>query len=288
MPETSLVFAQSGFPRPARLRAHCGGRCARERARHAALACLAALGLATLGYLGAGFALQFGGVGLLHDRPGFEGLVWEWSAARPHVGPGLGHGRVGGLGHDRRRRHDWPPTPWHSPICPGPSPRPRSRSSACAAGSRAGPLGCSGLLVGAVIYPARRQLDLGRRLAGQPWAPIWVSGHGLVDAGGAGLVHLLGAAVDVGRYSWFPSAPPRADAAAIRFRCRRIHLPLLALLGVGLLLIGSLAWTIVNPLLAAVYAVTCRASALNGFAGRGRRRAAVAAYTWLVAGSPIR
>lgn len=46
-----------------------------EEARQATLAGLAALALATLGYWACGFALQFGGVGLIHRTGGLEGLI---------------------------------------------------------------------------------------------------------------------------------------------------------------------------------------------------------------------
>ena len=71
-----------------------------ERARRGALAFFTALGLAVIGYVAVGFALQFGGVGLVQNLPGFEGLIWEWSALGP-TGARLGHGRPGGLGPDR-------------------------------------------------------------------------------------------------------------------------------------------------------------------------------------------
>ena len=69
------------------------------RARHAALSALAALGLAVLGYVAAGFALEFGGVGLAHALPGLEGLVWEWSGTvlrAINISLGLGKHRKGG------------------------------------------------------------------------------------------------------------------------------------------------------------------------------------------------
>ena len=59
----------------------------RERARSGAVAFLAALGLAVAGYVITGFALQYGGVGLVHDLPGYDGLIWEWSALGVTWGP---------------------------------------------------------------------------------------------------------------------------------------------------------------------------------------------------------
>ena len=56
------------------------------------------MGLAVIGYVAIGFALQFGGVGLIHERPGFEGLIWEWSALGPMWGPGWGMAGLAGWG----------------------------------------------------------------------------------------------------------------------------------------------------------------------------------------------
>ncbi|MGC8780698.1 MAG: hypothetical protein ACP5UQ_07520, partial [Anaerolineae bacterium] len=68
------------------------------RARHAALSLLAAMGLGLLGYVAVGFALQFGGVGLIHERPGYEALIWEWSALGPMWGAGWGMAGLAGWG----------------------------------------------------------------------------------------------------------------------------------------------------------------------------------------------
>ncbi len=61
-----------------------------EQARQATLTLLAAIGLALLTYWAIGFALQFGGIGLVDGRAGFNGLVWEWSALNESWGTGWG------------------------------------------------------------------------------------------------------------------------------------------------------------------------------------------------------
>jgi hypothetical protein len=73
------------------------------RARHAALSTLAALGLAILGYVATGFALEYGGVGLAYTLPGLEGLVWEWSALGATWGSGWGMAGLVGWGLSVRR-----------------------------------------------------------------------------------------------------------------------------------------------------------------------------------------
>jgi hypothetical protein len=69
-----------------------------ERARHAALSVLAALGLAVVGYVATGFALEYGGVGLVRNLPGTEGLIWEWSAIGETWGAGWGMAGLAGWG----------------------------------------------------------------------------------------------------------------------------------------------------------------------------------------------
>ena len=50
-----------------------------QRAWDAALGGMAAIGLSTFGYWATGFALHFGGVGLVYTIPELKPLVWEWS-----------------------------------------------------------------------------------------------------------------------------------------------------------------------------------------------------------------
>ena len=40
---------------------------------------------ALFSYWAIGFALQFGGIGLIDGRAGFNGLVWEWSVSYTHL-----------------------------------------------------------------------------------------------------------------------------------------------------------------------------------------------------------
>jgi ammonium transporter, Amt family len=98
MSESSLLIAGLAFLIPLGYALIGIGGLSEDHARHAALSIVAALGLATLGYVGAGFALQFGGVGLTYNQPGFEGLVWEWSALGTTWGSGWGMAGLAGWG----------------------------------------------------------------------------------------------------------------------------------------------------------------------------------------------
>jgi ammonium transporter, Amt family len=253
------------------------------RARHAAIAFLAALGLAVAGYVAVGFALQFGGVGIAHDRPGLEGLIWEWSALGITWGPGwgmtglVGWGLTGPAATPAAYALALANLPWVITAALIPLGTLQGRIPGWASG-------LIGLLVGAVIYP----------LAGNwIWGGGWLAnlgatlglGHGLVDAGGAGLVHLLGGAVALAGVLAFLPRHPRAVRSEDPVPLPLHRFPLLALLGVVALLIGGLAWTIVNPLLPQDTLDLSR-TALNGFLAAAAGALLALAYTWLVAGSP--
>ena len=104
-----------------------------------------------------------------------------------------------------------------------------------------------GLLIGGLIYPVA-----GNWIWGGGWlANLGLNlglGHGYVDAAGAGLVHLLGAAAALaGILVFLPRRlePPRLAETPLP----ATRWPLLALLGAVALLIGTFAWTVANPLL---------------------------------------
>ena len=251
------------------------------RARHAALSALAALGLAVLGYVAAGFALEFGGVGLAHALPGLEELVWEWSALGTTWGRGWGMAGLVGWGltgpaiSAGAYRLVLANLPWVATATLIPLACLRGRIPAWAAG-------LIGLLVGALIYP----------LAGNwIWGGGWLAnlgsnlgwGHGLVDSGGSGLVHLLGASVTLAGILVFLPRKPRFVATDVPVPLPPVHLPLLAVLGCGLLLAGSMAWTIGNPLLTLAESDLPRL-ALNTVLAASAAAFLPLLYTWFVAG----
>ncbi len=254
-----------------------------ERARQAAVSFFSALGLAAVGYVAVGFALQFGGVGLVHDRPGFEGLIWEWSALGPTWGPGWGMAGLAGWGLSgaaatpEARGLALANLPWVITAALIPVSALRGRIPAWA-------VGLLGLLVGGLLYP----------LAGNwIWGGGWLAnlgsnlgfGHGLADPGGAGLVHLLGASVALaGLLTFLPRRPKAVDPNA-PVPLPAAHLPLLALLGAGLLLAGTTAWFFGNPLLDRA-ALDQSGMLLNVALAAAGGALPPLAYTWLVAGRP--
>lgn len=254
-----------------------------ERARQAAISFFAALGLATIGYVATGFALQFGGIGLVYDRPGFEGLIWEWSLLGPTWGPGwgmaglAGWGLTGAAATPAARALALANLPWVITAAQIPLIALRGRIPGWAAG-------LLGLLMGALLYPLAGNWLLGGGWLGNLGGNLGF-GHGLVDAGGASLVHLLGAAAALAGLLTF--LPRRAEAADPQAPAPlpAAHLPLLALLGAGSLLVGVTAWLTANPLLDRA-ALDLPRMLLNVVLAAAGGALSPLAYTWLVAGRP--
>jgi Amt family ammonium transporter len=283
MPDVSTLTTGLAFLIPIGYALIAMGGLTAGAARRAAISALAALGLAAAGFLATGFALQFGGVGLLHTLPGLEELVWEWSALGPSWGAGWGMAGLSG----------WAMTgaaatpgayalalaslPWVATAVLIPVLALQGRVPRWA-------IAWLGLLTAAVIFP----------LAGNwIWGGGWLAnlgsnlglGHGLVDVSGAGLVHLLGAAVALAGLLVVAPVRPRAASPDAPQPLPAAHFPLLALLGIGLLLVGNLAWTTANPLLGLADADLPRLTLNTALAAGGGALLALA-YTWLVAGRP--
>jgi ammonium transporter, Amt family len=254
-----------------------------QRARHAAVSFFAALGLALVGYLLTGFALQYGGIGLVYDRPGFDGLIWEWSALGPTWGPGWGMAGLAGWllsgpAATTAARElvlaNLPPVVMAAAI---PVIALRGRAPAWAAA-------IAGLLMGGLIYPV-----LGNWLWGGGWlanlgANVEI-GHGFVDLAGAGTVHVAGAAAALAGLLVFLPRSPRAERGGEPVPLPPAYLPLLSLVGAGLLLAGVVPWVTLNPLIDPRLPDTSRIL-LNTILAAAGGALVPLAYTWLVARQP--
>ena len=204
---------------------------------------LAATGLALVSYLACGFALQFGGIGLVSDLPGLSGLIWEWSPL--DVTWGTGWGALGLKGFLLQKGADTPlahalffsqlPLVITVSLIPLLTMRGRVKSSALVLGA---------LLIAAVVYPV---------VSNWVWGGGWLAnlglnlelGHGFVDFAGSGMIHLLGGVAALGGILAFGLRSERTEKPA---QMPPVHLPLLAILGSLLLLIGWLGLVLSNPL----------------------------------------
>ncbi len=277
--EETLILTALAFLLPAGITMLAAASSMEKEAKDTALMGLLAIPLAVIAYALLGFGLQFGGRGVVSDLPGAEGLVREWSPLDVKGGPGWGAIGLGGFG--------------------------------VLGGNFGGDLLSLFLFQAALVATATAipLLSLARRLkfpfllliscftsgilyplfGNWVWGGGWLSqlgnntglGHGFIDFAGAGTVHLLGAEVALAGILIFgtrltrrrrPVAPPP------------VHLPLLALLGTFLLLIGWVGVALGNPLLDGTLPSAQIALNLMLSASGGLLVAAI--YSWFTTGAP--
>jgi Amt family ammonium transporter len=215
-----------------------------QRAWNAALGGVGAFGLATFGYWCTGFALQFGGIGLVYSQAALRNLVWEWSPLSVEWGIGWGMAGLSGwflsgsgvtaLNYALFLAH----LPWVVTAAVLPVLALRGRAPATATFILA-------LALGAAIYPLA-----GNWVQGGGWLSALGRnlnlGHGLVDFGGAGTVFLL--AAGFGLAALVVWAPRRPRQALETMPLPPVYQPLLAVVGSLLVLAGAIGWLWANPL----------------------------------------
>ncbi len=274
----SLFSSALAFLLPLGLTLLTAGGLPPEQARQATSTLLAAMGLATLSYWAVGFALHFGGVGLVDSRPGFDRLIWEWSALDESWGTGWGMAGLSGFGllgagatADAYllfiSRLPWVITAALIPLL---ALRGRTPAPVTLVG---------GALSGGLLYPLTGNwsegggwlANLGRNLG---------LGHGLVDFAHAGPVFLVGAATALaGVLIFLPRRAPRPAGETPALP--PVHLPLLTVTGAGLLLVGSIGWALSNPLLTWAHMEPALAAINVLLAGAGGALLPII-YTWFV------
>ncbi len=251
------------------------------RAWNAALGALAAIGVVTIGYWAFGFALQFGGVGLVYPQPELSDLVWEWSMLSDEWGIGWGMAGLSGwflsgpgittLAYSLFLAH----LPWAITAGMIPVVALRGRAPAIATIALA-------FFVGAIVYPLA-----GNWVQGGGWLNALGRnlnlGHGFIDFGGAGSLFLVTAAFTLaGLVVW--SARPR-PVDPLSAMLPPAQLPLLAVVGALLLIGGMLGWLWSNPLQMSVLRdeAVIRGS-INLILAAGAGTLIPLLYTWFVTG----
>jgi Amt family ammonium transporter len=212
-----------------------------DRAPRAGLTALLSAGLGVLAYWAVGFALQSGGIGLAQDVPSLRDLSWEWSLLDVSWGPGWGMAGLRGffLSNGAATPHGLTLFLSHLPWVMTASALPGLALTS----RRSGFAYPMSLIVGGFLYPL-----FGNWVWGGGWLS-WLGqtrnlGHGFVDFGGSAAPFLLagslGLAVLLLRRS--PDSRPAARA-----EMPSPHLPLLALVGMFLLLASLPGWLLASP-----------------------------------------
>jgi Amt family ammonium transporter len=252
-----------------------------ERAWDAALGGMAALGLASFGYWAVGYALQFGGVGLVYPQAGLQEMVWEWSPFSADWGIGWGVAGLSGwflsgsdvtaLAYALFLAH----IPWAMTAALVPIVALRGRAPATAT------LLLS-FCIGAFVYPLAGNWVQGGGWLGSLGNNL-ILGHGFVDFGGAGTVHLVAAGFALAALVvWVPRRQRRALQSPNLVTGR---LPMLAVVGSLFVLGGSIGWLWSNPLqMSTLDAMALMRGSVNIILFASGGMMVPLAYTWFVTG----
>jgi Amt family ammonium transporter len=217
-----------------------GGLAGRRPAK-AAVAGLGAFALAAISYWACGFAFHMGGVGLVSDLPGLEGLVWEWASPL-----NLDWGALGLRGFFLAREAATPAAltlylSYLAPLAvtavlPGLALRERMPGWMVALAS---------LLLAALVYPMAANW-----FSGGGWlmhiGETLGLGHGYVDSTGLSTAAFVGALAALLGIVFFGRRPPPLSEGETPV-LPQVHLPVLAVLGAFLFLMGAAELNSANP-----------------------------------------
>jgi Amt family ammonium transporter len=274
----SSQFAVLALLVPAGLILIAIGGLAGRRPAKSAVAGLAAMALAAIAFWACGFAFHMGGVGLVSDSPGLKGLIWEWASPL-----NLDWGALGLRGFFLLKEAATPialalylaylPPLTVAVILPLLALRERMPGWMAALG---------GLLMAALVYPA-----IANWFSGGGWLMhtglTLDLGHGYVDLTGlstaafvGGLAALLGIAIFGRRLpplseDELPTLPP-------------VHLPVLAVLGAVLAIVGAMGLSGANPLHVQMGVITPRV-AVNLVLAASAGAFVPSLYTWITTGA---
>lgn len=280
-----LLAASLAWFVPAGLIFLAAGGVPEGRAWQTALAGVAGASIGVLAFFTVGFALAFGGIGLVYSQASeLGGLVWEWTVVTEAWGPkwgmiGLsGWGMAGPAATSGAYALFLAQAPWVATATLIPLLALRGRAPAFTS-----LLG--GLLIGGILYPLATNWVWGGGWLANLGANLNL-GHGFVDFAGGATVHLLAAAA--GLAGLLVTVPRRARVSIADSEpvpMPPVHLPLLASVGALLVLVGSLGWGWSNPLLDLATLMPAR-GIVNGLVAAAAGALVPLAYTWFVADRP--
>jgi Amt family ammonium transporter len=271
-------FALFALLLPAGLILIAGGSLAGRRPAKSAVAGLGALAMAAISYWACGFAFHMGGVGLVSDLPGLEGLIWEWASP-----VNLEWGAMGLRGFFLSGEASTPaamslylaylPSLAVATILPTLSLRERMPGWMAALG---------GLLIAALVYPV-----VANWFSGGGWL-IYLGdtlglGHGYVDLTGVSTAAVVGGLSALLGIIFFGRRLPPLQEGEVP-ALPPVHLPVLAVLGAILAVVGCMNLTAANPLHTEADAVTVRAGVNLVLAAAGGAFLPCL-YTWFTTGA---
>lgn len=255
-----------------------GGGLTGRRPARSAVAGLGALALAAISFWACGFAFHLGGIGLVSDQPGLEGLVWEWASPL-----NLEWGVMGLRGFFLLGEASTPaalslylaylPATTVALVIPLLSLRERLPGWMAALG---------GLFLGALVYPVA-----GNWFSGGGWlmhiGDTLGQGHGYVDQTGLSSAALVGGlAALVGIAIFRRRLPPLPEGELPLFP--PVHLPVLAVAGAVLVVVGGMGLAAAHPLHTQAGLLTPRAG-LNLVLAAAGGAFVPSLYTWFTTGA---
>jgi Amt family ammonium transporter len=274
----SSQFAILALLLPAGLILLAGGSLTGRRPARSAVAGLGGLALAAVSYWACGFALQLGGVGLVSDLPGLEGLVWEWASPL-----NLDWGALGLRGFLLLNEASAPaamalylaylPPVAVAAILPFLSLRERlPRWMAVLAA----------LSLAAIVYPVAANWFSGGGWLMHVGQTLGL-GHGYIDLTGASTAALVGSlAALLGIIIFGRRLPPLPEGEIASLPV--VHLPVLAVVGAFLAAVGAVSLFAANPILADAGLVQPRVGVNLVLAAAGGA-ALPGLYTWFTTGA---
>ncbi len=273
-----VQFSLLAFLLPIGLILVAGGGLAGRRPAKSAVAGLGALALAAISFWACGCAFHLGGVGLVSDLPGLEGLLWEWASPL-----NLDWGVMGLRGFLLLDEAATPaalalylaylPALAVAVLLPLLSLRERMPGWMAALG---------GLLVSALVYPVA-----GNWFSGGGWlmhiGRTLGLAHGYVDLTGLSSAAVVGGlAALLGILFFGRRLPPLPEGELPTLP--PVHLPVLAVVGAVLTVIGGAALLGANPILVEAGLATSRA-AVNLVLAAAGGALLPCLYTWFTTGA---